>query len=343
MIAQQTNGIERKTIAILKVLSDSPQPLGGRVLARRLADLGIDLGERTVRYHLKLMDERGLTLPAGRRDGRLITKSGIEELGSALVSDRVGLVITRIETLAYQSFFDLEKRTGEVPINVSLFSQEEFKQAIRVMKDVFQAGLGIGDLVAIASEGEKLGGVIMPPGIVGLATLSHIVVCGILLRAGISVDSRFGGILQIQNQEDLRFVHLIEYAGCSLDPAEAFIASKMTSVSKTAKEGNGKLLASFCEIPAIARSDTEAILREVELAGIKGLVMMGRIGEPVCQIPVMANKFGIVSADGLNPVAAAMEVGIKVVNYAMSGIIDFGKLRHFKDYQSIGRQPCYAC
>lgn len=337
MIAQQTSDVERKTIAILKVLSDSPQPLGGRVLARRLAGLGIDLGERTVRYHLKLMDERGLTRLAGWRDGRLITKSGIEELGSALVSDRVGLVNTRIETLAYQSSFDTEKHTGEVPINVSLFSKEGFSPAIRAMKDVFQAGLSIGDLVAIASEGEKLGGVLIPQGMVGLATLSHILVCGILLRAGIPVDSRFGGILQIQNQEALRFVHLIEYAGCSLDPSEVFIASKMTSVSKVTKEGNGKVLASLCEIPAIAGSDTEAILKELEVAGIKGLVIMGKPGEPICQVPVMANRFGIVSADGLNPVAAAMEAGIKAINYAMSGTIDFRKLRHFKDCQSIGR------
>ncbi|MFC1952261.1 DUF128 domain-containing protein [Chloroflexota bacterium] len=336
MIAQQTSGIERKTMAILKVLSNSQQPLGGRVLARRLADLGIDLGERTVRYHLKLMDERGLTCPVGQRHGRLITKSGIEELDNALLSDRVGLVTTRIETLAYQSCFDLEKRTGEVPINVSLFSKEDLKQVIRVMKDVFKARLGIGDLVAIAFEREKLGGVIIPLGRVGLATLSHIVVCGILLRAVIPVDARFGGILQIKNREVQRFVHLIEYTGCSLYPSEVFIASKMTSVSKAAKEGNGRVLASFCEIPAIARSDTGAVLKELEAAGMKGLVMMGRIGEPLYQIPVMANKFGVVSADGLNPVVAAMEAGIKIENYTMSGTIDFGKLRHFKDWQSIG-------
>ncbi len=337
MIAQQTSSVERKTVAILRVLSDSPQPLGGRVLARRLADLGIELGERSVRYHLKLMDERGLTHPAGRRDGRLITKSGIEELGSALVSDRLGLVTTRIETLAYQSCFDLKKRTGDVPINVSLFSQEEFSQAIRAMEGVFQAGFSIGDLVAIAYEGEKLGGVTVPPGKVGLATMSHIVLCGALIRAGISVDFRFGGIIQVRNHQALRFIDLIEYAGCSLDPSEVFIAGKMTSVNKAAKEGNGKILASFCEIPAIARSDIQTILKELEAAGIKGLVVIGRIGEPVCQIPVMANRFGIVSTDGLNPVAAATEAGIKVVNYAMSGIIDFGKLRHFKDCQSIGR------
>ncbi len=54
MIGQQTQEVERKIIAILKVLSDSPQPLGGRVLARHLGDLGLGLGERAVRYHLNL-------------------------------------------------------------------------------------------------------------------------------------------------------------------------------------------------------------------------------------------------------------------------------------------------
>lgn len=331
MIGQQTQEVERKIIAILKVLSDSPRPLGGRVLARHLGDLGIDLGERAVRYHLKLMDERGLTHPVGRKDGRSITKSGIEELDNALISDRVGLVAARISELAYQSSFDPEKRTGEVPINVSLISTREFSRVIETMKDIFLAGLGISDLVAIASEGEQLGEVIVPPSKVGLATVSHVVVYGALLRVGILVDSRFGGILQIRNHECLRFVDLIEYSGCSLDPSEVFIAGKMTSVGEAAKEGNGKILASFWEIPAIARSNAEAVIKDLEVADIKSLVMLGRRGEPVYQLPVAANRVGMVLADGLNPVAAAVEAGIEVINHPMSGSIDFRKLRSFWD------------
>ncbi|MFC2019796.1 winged-helix domain-containing protein [Chloroflexota bacterium] len=64
--------VERKVLSILKILSDSQDVLGARVIARQLKDLGIELGERAVRYHLKLMDERGLTRLSGR-DGRLIT------------------------------------------------------------------------------------------------------------------------------------------------------------------------------------------------------------------------------------------------------------------------------
>jgi hypothetical protein len=331
MIGQQTQEVERKVIAILKVLSDSPQPLGGRILARRLGDLGIDLGERAVRYHLKLMDERGLTSPMGRKDGRLITRSGLEELGNALVGDRIGSVATKIEMLSYRSSFDPEKRTGEVPINLSLFPEESFGQTVEVMKDVFGAELCISDLVAVASEGERLGEVIVPKGKVGLATVSSITISGALLKAGIPLDSRFGGILQIRNQEPLRFVDLIEYTGSSLDPSEVFIAGKMTSVGEAARKGNGKILASFWEIPALARPQAENIIKRLELAGIRGLVRLGRVSEPVCELPVVVNKAGMVLTDGLNPVAAATEAGIEVINHTMSGVIDFEKLRSFWD------------
>lgn len=338
MIGQETREVERKVIAILKVLSGSQQPLGGRVIARRLSDLGIDLSERTVRYRLKLMDERGLTSPMGRKDGRLITKSGLEELGSALVGDRLGSVATKIELLAYQSSFDPEKRTGEVPINLSLFPKERFSQALEAMKETFRVGFGISDLVAVGYEGEKLGEVIVPQGKVGLATVSHIVVSGALLKAGIPMDSKFGGIVQVRNHEPLRFVNLIEYTGSSLDPSEVFIAGKMTSVSRATKEGNGKILASFWELPALARPRAETVIKELEVAGVRGMVMLGRIGEPICETPVGLGKVGMMLTDGLNPVAAAVEAGIETVNHTMSGVIDFGELRSFWDLKQLGRR-----
>ena len=335
MVNQPINGVERNEVAILKVLSDSSRPLGGRVLARRLADLGIDLGERAVRYHLKLMDERGLTCPIGRKDGRSITKSGLEELGSALVSDRVGLMTAKIGTLAYQCSFDAKKRTGDVPINVSLFSREEFRQAIEAMKDAFLSGLGISDLVAVASDGEKLGQVIVPQGKIGLATVSQIIVCGALLRAGILIDARVGGILQIRDHEAWRFVDIIEYTGSSLDPSGVFIAGKMTTINKVAKEGNGEILASFWEIPALARPKAETIIKELEIVGMQCLITLGKTGQPVCELPVAMNKAGMVLADGLNPVAAAVEADIEVTNHAMSGVIDFGKLERLGDCKSV--------
>ncbi len=331
MIAQQTGDAARKTIAILKILSDSPQPLGSRVLARRLGELGIDLCERAVRYHLRQMDEVGFTRIVGQKDGRFITESGIEELNSALLTDRLGQVATRIESLAYHSSFNPEDGLGEVPVNLSLFESSNFDRAIEVIKIAFGAGLGVSRLTAVATEGESLGETVIPPGNTGLATVSHVIVCGALLRAGIPVDFKFGGIAQVRCGEPLRFIELIDYAGCSLDPSEIFIVSGMTSVISAAREGNGKILASFCEIPAVARSRAEAIIDSLESAGMNGVLALGKIGESVCGLPVALNKVGLVFADGLNPVAAALEAGLSVVNYAMRGVIDSEKLINYKE------------
>ena len=331
MIGQESREVERKTIAILRVLNDCSKPLGGRVIARRLSDLGIDLGERAVRYHLKMMDQQGLTRSIGRRDGRAITKSGVEELDSALVGDRVGLVATKMEMLAYQSSFDAIKCAGKVPVNVSFFFKEGFEQAVEAMSETYKAGLCVSDRIAVAYEGEKLGETIVPKGKIGLATVSNLIIIGTLLKAGIPVDLRFGGILQIRDRQPLRFVNLIEYGGSSLDPSEVFVAGKMTSVRKVAREGNGKILAGFCELPAAARQEAEALMKRLEMKEVRGLVNLGKMGETLCEIPVAPNRVGMILIDGLNPVAASVEAGLEVVIRTISGVIEFGKLRSFWD------------
>ena len=64
----ETQDVERKAFAILKILNESQEPMGARIIAQRLKDYGIELGERAVRYHLRLMDGQGLTHLVGRRE-----------------------------------------------------------------------------------------------------------------------------------------------------------------------------------------------------------------------------------------------------------------------------------
>ena len=51
VIGIETQEVERKVNAILKILSESSEPLGARVVARHIKDYGIELTERAVRYH----------------------------------------------------------------------------------------------------------------------------------------------------------------------------------------------------------------------------------------------------------------------------------------------------
>jgi len=326
----ETQDVERKVFSILKVLSESPEALGARVVARRLKDLGIELGERAVRYHLKLMDERGLTQLVGR-DGRLITEMGVEELKSARVRDKVGFAISRIELLAFRTDFNLDSQTGLVPVNISLFNKADFRRALPVMAPVFKAGICVSALVAVACEGETIGELTVPGGKVALATVCSIVVNGSLLKAGVPIDSRFGGILQIRQHRPLRFVELIHYAGSSLDPSEVFITAKMTSVAEAARSGGGKILANFREIPALCRPIAEEVITKLGKAGMNGVLVMGNISEPVCEIPLELNRIGVVLLGGLNPVAAAREAGIEAENHAMSTVIEYRELVKFEE------------
>lgn len=316
---------ERKIISILKVLSESTEPLGSITIARELERHGIFLSERAVRYHLRITDERGYTQPMGR-DGRMLTAQGLEELKMALAPEQVGFIHEKLELLAFHTTFDPKTRTGQIPINTSIIDKDDFKKALAAMSDAFKAGICVSELVATAPEGEKLGSVVVPKGKIGLATVCSVVINGVLLKAGIPTESRFGGVLEVRDSKPRRFVAIINYAGTSLDPSEQYIRAKMTSVSEAARTGNGKILANFREIPAPARSIAQGVIDSLKEAGIKGVYALGNTSEPVCQIAIGLNRVGMVLLGGLNPVAAAVEAGIEVENIAESGIIDFEQL-----------------
>ncbi|MFC1864461.1 DUF128 domain-containing protein, partial [Chloroflexota bacterium] len=289
------------------------------------------LGERAVRYHLKIMDERGLTRPLDRRDGREITPLGIEELNNALVTDKVGFVLEKIELLAFRTSFNIEKCSGLVPVNVSLFPKERFNKALQAMKKVFGAGLCVSDLVAVAAEGGELGEVLVPEGKVGLATVCSLILNASLLKAGITIDSRFGGVLQIRKNQPLRFTNLIYYSGSTLDPSEVFIQARMTDVQGVVREGEGKVLANFRELPARCQPLAEEIANRLKEVRLGGLIITGNPSEAVCGISVGLNRVGMILLGGLTPVAAAAEVGIEAENQAMSTLLDYQELVKFQE------------
>ena len=88
---------ENKLITILKILSESSEPLGSITIARLLENEGIFLSERAVRYHLKISDERGYTRPEGHDHGL----QALEDPVRGLVEHQGGgLGGQRLQTLA---------------------------------------------------------------------------------------------------------------------------------------------------------------------------------------------------------------------------------------------------
>ncbi len=320
--------IERKYIAILRILSEFNNPAGALIISRKLEEEGIHLTERAVRFHLQMMDEKELTRVVGKhgRSGRQITEKGREELENALVSDKVGMISSRMDELSYKTNLDLQTKQGNIILNVSLIPKTNFNQAIELIKEVFKSNICVGPLAKIADEDEKLGNIAIPQGMKALGTVCSVTISGILLHHRIPVKSRFGGILQIQNHIPTRFTEIIEYGSTSLDPAEIFIKGKMTDVLGAVRTGSGKVLASFREVPIACLDKVEEILGQLAEIGLCGTMVIGEPNQPTLQMPVSNGYAGLVILAGLNPLATVEEAKIDTINTSLCDIMQFSEL-----------------
>lgn len=317
--------------AILQVLQKHQHEIiGSRHIMREITRYGIDLTERTIRYHLKIMDEKHLTTVFGK-NGRKITEKGLAELKNSNVSGQVGFIISKIESLSFMSDFDCESQQGKVILNVSFFPKADIDAAKKLLSRAFKSDYVMSQKIVLAQEGETIGNTVIPEGMVGIGTVCSVTVNAILLKHGIPISAKYGGLMEVSPDGPSRFTSLISYAGCSLDPLLIFIKGGMTSVKKVLKEGSGNVLASFREIPVESIDKTRSIQQRLKEIGIGGLLTIGSPNNPLMEVPVSLDKAGVVVVGGLNPIAAIYEHGIKVESFAMSELFEFNELTSVKE------------
>ncbi len=322
--------MNKTMLSILRVLDKHHDVVGSREISKQLQEHGIDLTERTVRYHLKILDERGYTEVFGK-EGRKITEKGRRELKHAMVTEKIGFVISKIETLSYLTTLNLEIMDGDVILNISYFPEERLRDAMKILKQVFSSPYVMSSKVIFARGGEKIGNVLIPEGRIGVGTVCSVTINGIFLKAGIPVTSRFGGVVEIVEGKPVRFISLISYEGSSLDPLEIFIRSKMTDVLGAVKKHSGRILASFREIPVVCTDEAKRLAKAMADKGIGGILLIGDPNKPLLEVPVGIDKAGVVVVGGLNPIAAIEESGIQTESKAMSTLYPYSKLMSFSE------------
>lgn len=318
--------MQRKLIEILRILYENHHPIGARLIADRMNERGYPIGERGVRYHLRILDERGLTQRQGY-DGRVITELGINELNNALVGDRLGFIISRIEKLIYDTTFNLRTGQGNVIINMSIIDKNDIERTMDVVRHVIYSDYPVSPYIKLIEEGTVTSDIRIPEGKVGLATMCSITIDGILMKSGIPVNTKYGGILKVEDRKPVNFEDIIVYNGTTVDPMRIFISKKMTRVLDAVDKGSGRLLANLREIPASALSEARIILESVMQSGIGGIAGIGKPGSPVFDAPVDNGKVGIAVYAGVNAMAAVEESGIQVNTSPISTIIDFRELK----------------
>jgi repressor of nif and glnA expression len=187
----------------------------------------------------------------------------------------------------------------------------------------------MGTKLAVVREGERFGSTIVPPDRVALGTVCSVTANGILLKQGIPVTSRFGGLMEIKDGKLSRFVALIDYNGSTLDPLEVFIRGDMTRVRDCVRTGDGVIGVSFREIPAAAVSDVRQIKKEMDRQGLDGILAIGAPNQPLFHVPVGEGRAGLIVAGGLNPIAALREAQADVDFHSLSEVEDISRFADF--------------
>lgn len=322
---------DKARAAVLRTLSEIDGPCGAARIAERLPGMGIQLQPRTIRLYLAELDREGLTTLSSRRKGRVLTDLGRAELEHTDVVAKVGFVRGRIDTLGYRMTFNSETGTGLIIANFALVQSRDLSRVFAEIKPVMARNLSMGTRLCLIRANETLAGRTIPGGHAALGTLCSVTVNGTLMSEGIPVTSRYGGLVEMRQGRAVRFVELMEYSGVTVDPLETFIRARMTDVRGSVRDGNGVITASFREIPSVALDDARRIFDRLQRAGMGGILMIGRPGQPLLDIPVTEGRTGFIVIGGLNPIAAVVEAGIHCEVKSLSGLEEASRFCTFDE------------
>ncbi len=239
---------------------------------------------------------------------------------------------SKIEDMMFKTTLDLKTMEGNIIVNVSLVDTDDLDRVLEVMGVAFNSGLSISSFLKLFNAGEEIGGLKVPFGKVGIATMCSITIDGLLLKSGVLTNPKFGGVVQIQNGLPVRFTDVLTYTSTTIDPLEVLMSQDITSVLQMLHTGSGKILANLREVHMSARDEIDRILYEMMEVGISGILEVGEPNSRVLDVPVERDHLGLVVIGGTNPMAIVKEQGVSIRTNAMSSIVDIGSMGRIEDF-----------
>ena len=305
---------EYRMIEILRILSVQEKPTGSKLIADELKNKGFNLGERAVRYHMQILDEKGYTERRGY-SGRVITDLGREKLEKGLIYDQVDFIHSKFEEMIYLTDFNYMEQKGNVVVNTSTIYNEE---SINILEEIFKSGLSVSPYVHLnkVENNDEI----------EVTTICGTTIDGILLNEGIASQLQYGGLLQIEDSRPIKFTDIISYRKTSITPLDAFTNSGLTSVLDVIKTGNGIIPANFRLIPGVSRQKTIDIINKLNKIGINGVIGISDEGKDILGLPVPDGMVGICIIGGIAPFCALKELGQEIDIKIAEEIKDFNTL-----------------
>ncbi len=309
---------ERKCIEILRILKEHHEPVGAKRLSELMGDRGFVLTDRAVQYYLSYLDDMGFTRKVGNR-GRLLTSKGISETERALVDERTGFIISRLERLAFKSDFNPETGRGNVGYNLSVVPEEQADGVSKAFDEVIESGYSFFSGYKMVDSDSRI-----PSGHVGFLTICSITMDGVLQKMGVPVRMAYGGVIDVEGGIPLGFSNLIGYRGTTIDPLSLFISSKNTSIGQACSEKNGSFLANVRQVPEDA---AEIVAEGSKMMRECGFLFPVATGSGVLNTPVDSCRISLVAYSGMNLIGNAVEKGFNLKNEIGAGNIPFNSFQ----------------
>ncbi|WP_456468642.1 NrpR regulatory domain-containing protein [Archaeoglobus sp.] len=314
---------------IISILEESGA-LSSNEIEKELKLRGINIRARTVRYHLKKLEERGLIKRNSNGKAEL-TEEGLRELKRKSAFERLGEFSERIEYNVYFCNFDLYTSTGLVPTNIAFIDKNDFEKVINTINEFSEFPYLVSNLITIIDEKERIGNATVENGKFALGTISNTIFDVILRAAGVNTYPEYAALLSIEDMQPKGITELISYVGTTLSPGQLFLRSGLTSVSSIPNSGRGEIIVA---IRSFSRYAMDIARRELELAeskGFGGIIKMLHPADRRFGLPAGSRARLIVSA-GLNYLAPLYESGISLDIRVNEFFVDYKEFRNPDDY-----------
>ncbi len=229
--------------------------------------------------------------------------------------------LARIENLMQQVSFDPSAMKGRIITNTTIVPRGVFQETLEIFHSTIQSGLAVCPMIKVQDEGRRI----------KIKTACSMTIDGILLKSGIPVRPKGGGLIEVIDREPMRFTDMIMYWATTIDPIDILTAQGLTDIGGMMRTGHGRILGNLQEAPMLARERIEEVLDNLASCEFMGILELGEPNMNVLGMSVERDHLGIALVGGTNLVAAARECGIEVDHESISDLTDFSEMKHIEE------------
>ncbi len=231
--------------------------------------------------------------------------------------------LARIENLMQQVSLDTATMKGKIITNTSLVEKKNLEETLHIFYDTIQSGLAVCPMIKLEDEDGN--------GRVKIKTACSLTISGMLLKHGIPIRPKGGGIIEVVEREPARFTDMLMYWATTIDPIDILTAQELTDITGMMRTGNGRILGNLQEAPMLARDRIEEVLDEMANVEFTGVLELGEPNMDVLGLSVERDHLGIALVGGTNLIAAAREEGIDIDHESISGLTDVSEMKHIDE------------